>query len=81
VEDIDFLVDFVAGNSNKLQKLGLEGKISSALNVFTLGPMAQATLVGIRKKRFTFHMKVFNPVLCAYQTQECTSVGGGSLNF
>jgi hypothetical protein len=29
-------VDFVAGNSKKLQKLGLEGKISSALNVFTL---------------------------------------------
>jgi len=28
VEDIDILVDFVAGNSNKLQKLGLEGKIS-----------------------------------------------------
>jgi len=27
VEEIDFLVDFVAGNSNKLQKLGLEGKI------------------------------------------------------
>jgi len=24
---IDFGVDFVAGNSNKLQKLGLEGKI------------------------------------------------------
>jgi hypothetical protein len=33
VEDIDFLVDFVAGNSNKLQKLGLKGKISCALNV------------------------------------------------
>jgi len=28
VEDIAFLVAFVAGNSNKLQKLGLEGKIS-----------------------------------------------------
>jgi len=28
VEDIDFGVDFVAGNSNKLQKLGLERKIS-----------------------------------------------------
>jgi hypothetical protein len=27
-------VDFVAGNSNKLQELGLEGKISLALNVF-----------------------------------------------
>jgi len=28
VEDIDFLVDFVAGDSNKWQKLGLEGKIN-----------------------------------------------------
>jgi len=28
VEETDFGVDFVAGNSNKLQKLGLEGKIS-----------------------------------------------------
>ncbi len=28
MEDIDFWVDFVAKNSNKLQKLGLEGKIS-----------------------------------------------------
>jgi hypothetical protein len=27
-KDIDFLMDFVAQNSNKLQKLGLEGKIS-----------------------------------------------------
>jgi len=26
VKDMDFGVDFVAGNSNKLQKLGLEGK-------------------------------------------------------
>jgi len=28
VEDIKFLMDLVAGNSNKLKKLGLEGKIS-----------------------------------------------------
>jgi hypothetical protein len=46
VEDIDFLVDFVAGNSNKLQKLGLKGKISWTLSVFTLRPTAQATLYG-----------------------------------
>jgi hypothetical protein len=26
VEDIEFLVDFVAGNLNKVQKMGLEGK-------------------------------------------------------
>ncbi len=37
MEDIDFLEDFVVGNSNKLQKLGLEGKFSWALNVFILG--------------------------------------------
>jgi hypothetical protein len=36
----DLWVDFVAKNSNKLQKLGLEGEISRALNVFTLGPTA-----------------------------------------
>jgi hypothetical protein len=42
VEDIDFLVNFVAENSNKLQKLGLKGKISWTLNVFTLRPRAQA---------------------------------------
>jgi hypothetical protein len=35
VKDTDFWVNFVAGNSNKLQKLGLEGKISWVLNVFT----------------------------------------------
>jgi hypothetical protein len=29
-------VDFVADNSNKLQKLGLKGKTSCALNVFNL---------------------------------------------
>jgi hypothetical protein len=45
VEDIDFLVDFVAWNSNELQIFSLEGKISWPLNVFTLGPTAQATLV------------------------------------
>ncbi len=42
---IDFSVDFVVGNSNKLQKLGLERKISSILNVFTFGPTSHATLV------------------------------------
>jgi hypothetical protein len=26
VEDIDFEVDFIAGNSNKLQKIGFENK-------------------------------------------------------
>jgi hypothetical protein len=37
MEDIDFWVNFVVRNSNKLQKLGLEGKIGWAFNVFTLG--------------------------------------------
>ncbi len=45
MEDIDFWVDFVVGNSNKLQKLGWEGKISGNFNVFTLGPTTQAILV------------------------------------
>jgi len=35
MKDIHFSVDFVAGNSNKLQKLGLEGKVSWDLNMFT----------------------------------------------
>jgi len=43
------LNDFVVKNSNNLQKLSLEGKFSWALNVFTLGPMAQATLVVFQK--------------------------------
>ncbi len=30
-------MDYVIGNSNKLQKLGLEEKMSWAFNVFTLG--------------------------------------------
>jgi hypothetical protein len=35
VEDIEFLVTFVAGNSNFFfEKLGSEGKISWAVNVF-----------------------------------------------
>jgi hypothetical protein len=37
MKDIDFLSGFCSWKfSNKLQKLGLVGKISSALNVFTL---------------------------------------------
>jgi len=36
VEDIDFGVNFVLGNSNKLQKMGLNEKISGTFNVFTL---------------------------------------------
>ncbi len=36
MEDIDFLVYFVAGNSIKLQKLGLEEKICWAIQMLTL---------------------------------------------
>jgi hypothetical protein len=42
---VDFWMDFVVGNSKKLWKLSFEGKISWALNVFTLEPMAEGTLV------------------------------------
>jgi hypothetical protein len=52
VEDIAFRVDFVAGNSQTMQKRGFKGKICWALNVFTLGPMAQATLVGSETRVF-----------------------------
>jgi hypothetical protein len=45
VEDIDFRVDVIIENSNKLQKLGLERKVSQALNVFTLESTLEAKLV------------------------------------
>ncbi len=45
MEDIDFWVHFGAGISKKLQKLGLEGKISLALNALTLGPTAHTSPV------------------------------------
>jgi hypothetical protein len=38
-------MDFVAESLNKLQNLGLEGKI----NVFTLGRTAEVTLVPIKR--------------------------------
>jgi len=41
-------MDFVAESLNKLQNLGLEGKI----NVFTLGQTAQVTLVPIKRELF-----------------------------
>jgi len=45
VEDIDFGVDFVVGNSNKLQELGLERKNHLSLHCVHIGPMEQATLM------------------------------------
>jgi hypothetical protein len=50
VEDADFLVDFVAGNSNKLQKLGLEGKISWALHVLTLPNLEFLNFESVKNK-------------------------------
>ncbi len=50
VGDIDFEVIFVAENSNKFQKTRL-WKEKSVEDVVTLGPMAQATLVFIKKKK------------------------------
>jgi len=47
VENVDFSMDFVAMNSNKLQKLSLERKFSWTFNVFTLGPMPHVTLITI----------------------------------
>jgi hypothetical protein len=41
-------MDFVTGNSNKLQKLHWDGKISCALDMFTPEPTAHATLVIIK---------------------------------
>jgi hypothetical protein len=43
-----FLVNFVTKNSNKLQKLGLEEKITWVPDVLTLGPTAQARLFLIK---------------------------------
>ncbi len=51
MEDIDFWVDFVAENSNKLQKLGLEGKFSWALNVFTLVNLEIFNSENVRNKK------------------------------
>ncbi len=45
MEDIDFLVDFVVENSNKVQKLGLQRKVK----MFTFGLVAQLTLVIVTK--------------------------------
>ncbi len=58
MKDIDFGVDFVAGSSNKLQKIGSFGwknqlcpqcvhiaKGRKTKDVFTLGPRAQASLI------------------------------------
>jgi hypothetical protein len=51
VEDIKCLMDLVAGNSNKLQKLGLEGKFSWPLNVFTLPNLEIFSSKNVKNKK------------------------------
>jgi hypothetical protein len=43
-------VDFVVGSSNKLQKLGSEGKSIEHSMCSHLGPTTKATLVRVKKK-------------------------------
>ncbi len=52
MEDIDFWVDFVAGNWNKFQKLGLEGKISWALKMYKLLNLESFHCENVRNKEF-----------------------------
>jgi hypothetical protein len=59
VENIEFWVDFVIGNSSKLWKLGLERKISWALNVFTLPNLENFNSKNVGKKK------------CSHLGQQC----------
>jgi len=45
VEDNYFGLDFLVENLNKLQKLGLKGKIRQVSNVFTIGLTSHVTLI------------------------------------
>ncbi len=51
MENIEFWVDFVTRNSNKLSKLGLERKISWALNAFTLLNLEIFNSKNVKKKK------------------------------
>jgi hypothetical protein len=71
LEDIDFEWILLL---NKLQELGLERKISWTLNVFTLGPMAQATLCKKLVRKFVVYAEgALYPCqyfyLCVIETQ------------
>ncbi len=55
MEDIDFWMDFYVGNSNKLQKLGLEGKISWALDVFTLSNLKFFNFKNVKNENVWVH--------------------------
>ncbi len=59
MENIEFWVDFVIGNSSKLWKLGLERKISWALNVFTLPNLEIFNSKNVGKKK------------CSHLGQQC----------
>jgi len=53
VEDIGFWVIFVLGNPNKLQKMGLKGKISWASNVFTLLDLEIFNFENVKTKKYS----------------------------
>jgi hypothetical protein len=50
VKDIDFWVDLVVVNSNKLQKLSFKGKISWALSVLTLSNLETLKFKNVKNK-------------------------------
>jgi len=52
VKDIDFKVIFVLGNSNKLRKMGLKGKIGWAFNVFTLLDLEIFNSENVKTKKY-----------------------------
>ncbi len=52
MKDIDFEWYFVAGNSNKLQYLGLKEKISWALNLFTLSNLENFNSENLKNKEY-----------------------------
>ncbi len=56
MEDIDFSMNSIARNSNKLQKLGLEGKISWTLNVFTLLNLEIFNYENVKNKKMCSHL-------------------------
>ncbi len=54
MEDIDFWVDFALENSSKLQKMGLEEKISWAFNVFTLLDLEIFNSEKVKTKKYVY---------------------------
>jgi hypothetical protein len=60
VEDIDLWVDFVAGNSNKLQKLSLEGK--NQLSLQWVHTWANSTGYTSAHSNYTLYLNSIKPV-------------------